>query len=78
MYFHVNGKGNEHVKGLTMGQRVRYTESNNAKGACAENVKPIEGVCLCVCVHVSSRRNGIESERARGRPHTHRRSFMVW
>ena len=49
MFFHVNGKGNEHVKGLTKGQRVSYTEMTNDKGrVCAENVKPIKGVCVCV------------------------------
>ena len=45
MYFRVNGKGN--AKGLTMGQRVSYTEMSNAKGVFAENIKPIEGVCVC-------------------------------
>ncbi len=50
MYFHVKGNGNENVKGLTMGQRVSYTEMRNDKGAFAENVKPIEGVCVCARV----------------------------
>jgi cold shock CspA family protein len=46
VFVHVNGEGNKHVKGLTMGQRVSYTEMTNDKGACAGNVKPIEGVCV--------------------------------
>ncbi len=58
MFFHVNGKGNENVKGLTKGQRVSYTEITNDKGrVCAENVKLIEGVCVCVrsCVFKKER-----------------------
>ncbi len=58
VYFHVNGQGNGNVQSLRMGQRVSYTEMSDSTGACAGNVKPIEGVCVCVCVHVSSRRNG--------------------
>ncbi len=71
MFFHVKHKGNENVKGLTNGQRVSYTEMSNDKGVCAGNVKPIEGVCVCVCVHVFSSRNGDrKSESARVPPHT--------
>ena len=57
MFFHVNGKGNENVRGLTMGQRVSYTEMTNDKGVCAGNVQPIEGVCVCVrsCVFKKER-----------------------
>jgi hypothetical protein len=69
VFFHVKHKGNENVKGLTMGQRVSYTEMSNDKGVCAGNVKPIVGVC--VCIHVSSRRNGDrKSESARAPTHT--------
>ncbi len=73
MFFHVKGKGNEKVNSLTQGQRVSYTEMTNDKGVCAENVKPIKGVCACVCarVHVSSRRNGDgKSKRMRETTHT--------
>jgi hypothetical protein len=79
VYFHVNGKDNENVNRLTMGQRVSYTEMSNDKGVCAGNVKPIEGVCLCVCAFMCLQEGtGIESQRARGRQHTQRRSFMIW
>jgi hypothetical protein len=77
VFFHVKSKGN--VKGLTMGQRVSYTEISNTKVVRVENVKPIEGVCLCVCAFMCLQvETGIESQIGRRRPHTHRRSFMIW
>ena len=48
MYFHVKGKGNENVKGLTKGQAVEYTASHSNKRVCAENVRPIAGVFVFV------------------------------
>ncbi len=71
MYFHVKGKGNENVKGLTMGQRVSYTEMTNDTGVCAGNVKPIKGVRVCARIHVGLSRNGDrKSESARAPTHT--------
>ena len=79
MFFHVKHKGNENVKGLTMGQRVSYTEMSNDKGVCAGNVKPIKGVCvLRARVLVSSSRNGDRKSESDTAQHTHGRSFMIW
>ncbi len=40
VFFHIRGKGNKNVEGLSHGQAVKYTQGVSAKGARAENIVP--------------------------------------
>ena len=44
VFFHIRGKGNKNVQGLSDGQAVKYTQGVNAKGVYAENIVPIAGM----------------------------------
>jgi len=70
VYFHVKGKGNENVKGLTKWQAVEYTASHSGKRVCAENVHPIAGVYIRSCAFKGER---VESQRERGHTQRHTR-----
>ena len=41
LFFHASALQGVSIEALTVGQKVSYTEGQNAKGPCAENVKPV-------------------------------------